>query len=102
MGRTRENRWLSRTVRAGGLGTQQQGRASRLRETGPDETPVARRLRAPGSGKGRSGRVKRVSPGASHTPWCGRLGLLRPRISQVIIATTLDAVTLVLERHRSL
>ena len=34
------------TVRAGGFGPQQQGRASRLRETGPDENSVIGRLRA--------------------------------------------------------
>ena len=42
---------LSRTVRAGGFGPQQQGGASCLRETRPDETPVIGRLRAAGSGE---------------------------------------------------
>ena len=41
LGGTRQDRRLSRTVRAGGFGTQQQGRASRLRETGLDENSVA-------------------------------------------------------------
>ena len=45
LGGTRQDRRLSRTVRAGGFGPQQQGRASRLRETGPDENSVLGRLR---------------------------------------------------------
>jgi len=36
------------TLRAGGIGTQQQGRASSLRETGLDEDSVLGRLRTEG------------------------------------------------------
>jgi hypothetical protein len=43
---TRQDRRLSRMVRAGGYGTQQQGRASSLCETGLDEDSISGRLRA--------------------------------------------------------
>jgi hypothetical protein len=44
LGRTRQDCRLSRTIRAGGFGPQQQGRASRLRETRPDENSVLGRI----------------------------------------------------------
>ena len=45
LGGTRRDRRLSGTFRAGGFGAQQQGRASRLRETGFDENSFLGRLR---------------------------------------------------------
>ena len=51
LGGTRQDRRLSRTVRAGGFGAQQQGGASCLRQTRPDENPVAGRIREEGSMK---------------------------------------------------
>ena len=44
-------------VRAGGFGPQQQGGASRLRETGADENSVLGRLRTAGGCKGLPGDV---------------------------------------------
>src|ERR1039458_4044934 len=52
-----KNRWLPGTIRAGGFGAQQQSGASRLRQTCPDENPVAGRLRTTDSRKGRTGIV---------------------------------------------
>ena len=46
LGRTRQDRWLPGTVRAGCAGAQQQSGASGLCEMRPDETPVLERLRA--------------------------------------------------------
>jgi hypothetical protein len=60
---------IPRTVRAGGFGTQQQGGASRLRETGIDENSVAGRLRTAGSHEDRSGdRLPSGGIMATHKP----------------------------------
>ena len=48
------------TVRAGGFGAQQQGGASRLRETGTDENSVIGRLRTAGGEQSRIGGVKSI------------------------------------------
>jgi hypothetical protein len=55
--RLNRRRLLPGTVCAGGFGTQQQGGASRLLETRPDENPVSGRLRTTGSDEGRTGSV---------------------------------------------
>jgi hypothetical protein len=60
-GGTRQDARLPRMVRPGGFGPQQQGGASRLRETGADENPLAGRLRATHSGEDRIGRVNTVN-----------------------------------------
>jgi integrase len=54
MGGTRQDLRLPGTVRPGGFGAQQQGRASRLRETRPDENPVTGRLREETGRRGHS------------------------------------------------
>ena len=49
--RSRFNGYIPGTIRAGGFGTQQQGGASRLRQTCPDENSVAGGIRTTGSVK---------------------------------------------------
>jgi hypothetical protein len=51
LGGTRQDVRNAGTLRPGGSGTQQQGRASRLRETGFDENSVVGRLRTAGGRK---------------------------------------------------
>ena len=57
LGGTRQDGGLPGTVRAGGFGPQQQGGASRLRQTRLDENSVAGRLRATGRRKRPTGSV---------------------------------------------
>jgi hypothetical protein len=52
---TRQDRWLSRTVCAGGIRTQQEGIASRLRETGLNENSLAGKLRTASRREGWTG-----------------------------------------------
>jgi hypothetical protein len=80
MGGTRQDRRLPGKVRAGGVGTQQQGRASRLCETGIDENSIAGRLRTAGRREALSGGVNAAPNAPGWTGNCSAgFALLRLR-----------------------